>query len=214
MNSAEREISYQSTNSYSTLNSLTKDTKNVWLVFHGLGYLSQYFVKYFKELDTRTNYVIAPQAPNKYYQDKTFKHVGACWLTKKASAFEIENICNYVDAILEHEHINKTHNIVLFGYSQGVSIALRYLAKRQLTCKHIVIQSGGIPKELTTMDFQFLKTKINLVYGTEDEYLNDERMAYESSRANELFGQHLEIIPFKGKHVVNVDYINNLKYLK
>ncbi len=206
MNSQEKEISYQTTNSYSTLNRLTNDTKNVWLVFHGLGYLSQYFVNYFKTLAPQENYIIAAQAPSKYYQDKSFKHVGACWLTKKSSCFEIENICNYIDAILEYESINK--NIILFGYSQGVSIALRYLAKRQLSCKKVIIQSGGIPKELKAKDFNFLDTTVALVYGTKDEYLNDERMAYERSRASVLFGNHLEIIPFEGKHVVNINYIN------
>ena len=208
MNSQEKEISYQTTNSYSTLNRLTNETKNVWLVFHGFGYLSQYFVNYFKALAPQENYIIAAQAPSKYYQDKSFKHVGACWLTKKASCFEIENICNYIDAILEYESINKHKNIILFGYSQGVSIALRYLAKRQLSCKKVIIQSGGIPKELEAKDFNFLNTTVVLVYGTKDEYLNDERMAYERSRASALFGNHLEIIPFEGKHVVNINYIN------
>jgi predicted esterase len=177
-------------------------------VFHGLGYLSQYFVNYFKALAPQENYIIAAQAPSKYYQDKSFKHVGACWLTKKASCFEIENIYNYIDAILEYESIKKHKNIILFGYSQGVSIALRYLAKRQLSCKKVIIQSGGIPKELEAKDFNFLNTTVALVYGTKDEYLNDERMAYERSRASALFGNHLEIIPFEGKHVVNINYIN------
>ena len=52
MNSTEKEISYQSTNSYSTLNTLNTKTKNVWLVFHGMSYLSRYFLKYFKTQKT------------------------------------------------------------------------------------------------------------------------------------------------------------------
>jgi len=39
MGSEEKEISYTITNSYSTLNTLTKATKNVWFVCHGMGYL-------------------------------------------------------------------------------------------------------------------------------------------------------------------------------
>ena len=50
MNSEEKEITYQTSNSYSTLNQLTERTKNVWFVCHGMGYLSRYFLKYFKEL--------------------------------------------------------------------------------------------------------------------------------------------------------------------
>jgi len=47
MATAEKEISYQSTNTYSTLNTLTSETKNVWIVFHGIGYLSRYFIQLF-----------------------------------------------------------------------------------------------------------------------------------------------------------------------
>ena len=50
----------------------------------------------------------------------------------------------------------------------------------------MVIHSGGIPKELTAEDFKFLNTKISLVYGIEDEYLNDERMQYETNRVINL----------------------------
>ena len=58
----EAEIAYQIKNTYSTLNTHTSDTKKVWLVFHGIGYLSRYFLKYFKHLDPKENYIIAPQA--------------------------------------------------------------------------------------------------------------------------------------------------------
>jgi len=213
MNSTEKEISYKSTNSYSTLNSLTKETKNVWLVCHGLGYLSTYFVRYFKQLNHSENYIIALQAPSKYYQDKTFKHVGACWFTKNNTTTEINNVCNYIDAVLAEENLPKDKNLVLFGYSQGVSVALRYLAKSKLKCSQIVIQSGGIPKELTAQDFSFLETTVHHIYGTQDEYLFDERIAYEKDRAETLFGKHLKITAFNGKHVVNTDFISEIEKL-
>ena len=62
MNSTEKEISYISSNSYSTLNNINENTENVWFVCHGMGYLSRYFLKYFKTLDSDKNYIIAPQA--------------------------------------------------------------------------------------------------------------------------------------------------------
>ncbi len=209
MNSAEKEISYKSTNSYSTLNTLTKDTKNVWLVCHGLGYLSRYFLHYFKDLDARQNYFIAAQAPSKYYQGKNFKHVGACWFTKENTTTEIDNVCNYLQAVLDAEAIPKDKNIILFGYSQGVSVALRYLAYSNLKCNKIIIHSGGIPKELEPENFKNLNTKVALIYGTKDAYLNLERMTYETNRAKDLFGTNLEIIPFNGTHDVNVKLIEH-----
>ena len=145
MNSQEKEITYKTSNSYSTLNTLTNQTKTVWLVCHGMGYMSRYFLRYFKHLNPEENYIIAPQAPSKYYIQPRM-HVGANWLTRDNTAAGTENIVNYFDAVLEAENIPAEINFIVFGYSQGVSVALRYLAKRQLQFNQIVIQSGGIPK--------------------------------------------------------------------
>jgi len=210
MNSVEKEISYKTTNSYSTLNALTSKTKNMWFVCHGMGYLSRYFLKYFKELNPDENYIIAPQAQSKYYIQPAFKHIGASWLTKENTVKETDNVMHYFDAVFEAENIPKDKNLIVVGYSQGVSVAMRYLATRQLKCSQLVLMSGGIPKELRKEDFKFLKAQVTLIYGTDDEYLSNERMELEKNRAFELFGNSVNIIPFEGKHIVNVELINNL----
>lgn len=210
MNSSETEIYYTINNSYSTLNKLTKDTKNVWFVCHGMGYLSRYFIQYFKGLNPEENYIIAPQAQSKYYQAPKFKHVGASWLTKENTLVETENVMTYFDTIFENESIPKDKNLIVLGYSQGVSVSLRYLAKRKLQCSQLILHSGGIPMELTPKDFEYLNTKATLIYGTQDEFLNEERIVYETERAQSLFSTNLNVLPFDGKHVVNVELINNL----
>ncbi|NQX85713.1 MAG: alpha/beta hydrolase [Flavobacteriaceae bacterium] len=210
MNLSDKEISYQTTNTYSTLNSINTVTKHVWIVFHGMGYLSRYFSKYFKQLRADENYIIIPQAPSKYYLKSGFKHVGASWLTKENTQNDMENILDYIDAILDAERIPSHTKLIVVGYSQGVSIATRYVARRRLNCNQLVLMSGSIPKELEPKDFRFLDAKVKLIYGDEDEYLNAERIVYEKTRAESLFGSSLEVIPFKGKHVVNIDIINNL----
>ncbi|WP_179345183.1 alpha/beta hydrolase [Winogradskyella ursingii] len=211
MNSQEKEISYKTTTTYSTLNNLSSKTKNVWFVCHGMGYLSRYFLKYFKSLNVEENYIIAPQAPSKYYIQPKM-HVGANWLTRDNTMADTENIMNYFDAILEAEKIPGDINFIVLGYSQGVSVAMRYLAKRQLSCEQLVLHSGGIPKELMSEDFKYLphSTQVKLIYGTEDEYLDKHRIEAETKRAKELFGDRAKIIAFDGKHVVNVDLINDL----
>ena len=210
MNSSETQIYYTINNSYSTLNKFTKDTQNVWFVCHGMGYLSRYFIQYFKGLDPRENYIIAPQAQSKYYQAPKFKHVGASWLTKENTVVETENVMRYFDTIFENEGVLTDKKLIVLGYSQGVSVAMRYLAKRKLHCNQLIMHSGGIPKELTPKDFEFLNTQATLIYGTQDEFLNEERIAYETERAKLLFGTNLKVLPFEGKHVVNVELINSL----
>jgi predicted esterase len=177
-----------------------------------MGYLSRYFLKYFKDLNPEENYIIAPQAQSKYYIPPAFKHVGASWLTKENTLKETDNVMRYFDAVLEAEQLPKDKNLIVFGYSQGVSVAMRYVARRKLMCSQMVLHSGGIPKELIADDFNFLKDqcKVSLIYGTEDEYLNAERMQSETKRVHELFERNVTIIPFDGKHIVNVELINNL----
>src|SRR5690554_1805092 len=131
----EKRTFYTASNSYSTLNSYTPKTKNVWIVFHGMGYLSKYFINYFSDLDPDENYIIAPQAPSKYYQDKTFRRVGASWLTREDTEFETENILNYVDSVYKKEFQAAVPNLFVLGYSQGVSIAARWVARRKIQCK-------------------------------------------------------------------------------
>jgi len=210
MNSEEKEISYTTTNSYSTLNALTAKTKNIWFVCHGMGYLSRYFLNYFQNLNADDNYIIAPQAQSKYYIPPKFQYVGSSWLTKENTIKETENVMRYFDVVFEAEAIPKEKNLIIMGYSQGVSVAMRYIAKRQLQCEHLILHSGGIPKELNAEDFKFLNAKVYLVYGTKDEYLNEDRMQEERNKAFELFGNSVSVIPFEGKHEVNVDFINNL----
>ena len=164
MNSEEKEISYQTTNSYSTLNTLTSSTKTVWFVCHGMHYLSRYFLKYFKTIDPDENYIIAPQGQSKYYIPPKFKHVGSSWLTKENTISETDNVMRYFDAVFEAEQFSENINLIVLGYSQGVSVAMRYIAKRKLQCKQLLIMSGGIPKELVSKDFEFLNddAKVNI----------------------------------------------------
>ena len=211
MATEEKKVSYTTTNSYSTRNKLTSATKNVWFCCHGLGFLSRYFIQYFNGLDADENYIIAPQAPSKYYQKSDFKHVGASWLTREETKQETENVLNYLDAVFASEEIPEDKRLILLGYSQGVSVAIRWLASRKLNVDTLVIHSGGIPKELSPQDLDFLKgTKIELWYGTEDEYLTEKRIEQETERAKEMFGEALKIVPFEGKHVVNRELINQL----
>ena len=116
----------------------------------------------------------------------------------------------YFDAVFEAENIQKHVNLIVLGYSQGVSVALRYIAKRQLQCSQIIALSGRIPKELVANDFKFLNAKVSLIYGKNDEYMDEDRMLYEKNRAFELFGNSITITAFDGKHEVKKEIVNSL----
>lgn len=204
--SITKQVVYTSKNTYSTLNTFTEKTKNVWMVFHGLGYLSKYFIHYFSTLNKKENFIIAPQAPSKYYQDTTFTHVGASWLTRVDTEMEIENNLNYVDAIFKQEMTREIPNLIIMGYSQGVSIATRWVARRKISCDKLILHSGGIPKELKAGDFDFLKPEIPVIYlyGNKDQYVTKARKTEEELHGNKLFGNRLKIEVFDGIHEVHV----------
>ena len=205
----QKQVSYQTINTYETKNEHTKNTKNVWIVFHGLGYLSRYFLRYFENLNPEENYIIAPQAPSKYYLGSKYKHVGACWLTKENTQLEKENVLNYIDKVAEAEMISTAKNLIVLGYSQGVSIATRWLASRNIQCNHLILHSGAIPTELNKGDFSYLYkvTPVTYIYGNNDEYITEAKMTEQSLKGSSLFGERLEVKVFKGVHEVFKPYL-------
>lgn len=213
MNIQEKQVSYTTTNTYKTLNTLTDRTKRVWIVLHGIGYLSKYFIKYFDELSVDENYIIAPQAPSKYYLKNQYKYVGASWLTKENTVTETNNVLAYLDNVVTAENIPDSCELLIFGFSQGVSIATRWVASRQLKCAKLVLYAGGIPKELTKKDFNFLneqQTEISIIVGDKDQYITGEILKYETQRIEELFQEKAKQQFFEGGHEIKKELINSL----
>lgn len=211
----EQQISYTHTNTYSVLHTLSRKTKNVWFVFHGMGHLSRYFLKHFEGLNPDENYIIAPQAPSKYYQDKKFKYVGASWLTKENTPLEKENVLTYIDAVWAEESKkwqDQPVNVILMGYSQGVSIVTRWASSRKVHCGRLLLHSGGIPTELVSEDFEYLspETKVTYLYGDKDEYITEARKTEEQLKGSRLFGNRLNVKVFDGIHEVNTAGIEEL----
>lgn len=207
--SMEKEVSFKTNKTYSTLNTIDKN-QNIWFACHGIGQLSHYFLNNFLNIPKEKNYIIAPQAPSKYYHSTQTKRVGACWLTKENTQIEQHNIFRYFDEILNQEK-PVTPNIFM-GFSQGVSVMLRYLVYKKLNVNDIVIMSGKIPEELKESDFNFLskKTKVWLSYGLSDPLLNNKLLDVEINKSRQLFGKRLNIIAFDGKHEIDQELILNL----
>ncbi|RRO14530.1 alpha/beta hydrolase [Flavobacteriaceae bacterium 14752] len=204
----EHKISYSTEKTYSTLNQLTDKTENIWLACHGLGYLSRYFIQYFSVLNPEKNYIIAPQAPSKYYQDKNFKHIGASWLTREETQLEMQNIKSYFDAIYQKEiHPYANKKLIVLGYSQGVSVAMRWIAQSKINSDTLLMHSGGIPVELKAENFEGLNFKPYLIYGKSDPYITKQRAQQEIEKAEKLFGKTFEILSFEGKHEVNQEIL-------
>jgi len=207
--STEKEVCYTIKNSYSVLNELTEKTKTVWFVCHGLGFLSRYFIQYFNELNSDENYIIAPQAQAKQYLNGKFKHVGASWLTKENTAFEIKNVLNYLDSVYQNEYIPETAKLNILGYSQGVSIVTRWIAKRNINCNSLFLYAGKVPHEFTDKDFEHIKN-IKFIIGDKDEYVTPGILNIEKNYLDSIFNKRIEYITFDGTHEMKRKLINEL----
>ena len=208
----EKKISYLTQNTYVTLNTLGPKTTYIWVIFHGIGYLSRYFLKYFDGLDPDKNYIIAPQAPSKYYLNSQYRHVGASWLTKEHTDTEINNLMSYLDGVMANEALPENCRLVVFGFSQGVSIAMRWVAQRKIQCDHLLLYAGGIPNELTKDQFSHLSDhcKIQIIIGDKDEYLTEERLEQEQKKTALLFEGRAQLKLFDGGHEIKKEIINTL----
>jgi predicted esterase len=205
----EHKISYTTQKTYSTLNEINEKTEYIWFVCHGIGYLSRYFIKYFSELNAMKHYIIAPQAPSKYYQDKNYKHIGASWLTREETKMETQNNINYFDEIFQKEiQLHQDKKLIILGYSQGVSVAMRWIANSKVKCDKLLIHSGGIPEELKASDFKGFQFDPYLIYGKSDPYIDNKRAEIEQQKAYKLFDNRLKIIPFDGAHEVSKEVIS------
>ena len=213
MGRQEKQVVYKTTNTYETLNVLSEKTKNIWIVLHGIGYLSKYFVKYFEELNPEENYIIAPQAPSKYYLKNEYRHVGASWLTKENTLTETQNVITYLNAVRAAENFPEQCRFLVFGFSQGVSIVARWVATEKIKCDDLVLYAGGIPNELTPENFSFLKennTQVTVLVGDRDQYITEERLKQESEKIQKLFHGRAKQIIFEGGHEVKKELIHKL----
>ncbi|MDM9631902.1 alpha/beta hydrolase [Robiginitalea aurantiaca] len=209
LKTAEKHLSIQSTHPYETLNERTPETKNVWVVFHGIGYLSRYFLRHFQHLDPKENYIVCPQAPSLYYLDKTYTHIGASWLTRENTGIYMENLLHLFDELYLKEGLDTAPSLVLMGYSQGVSVLCRWITARKLKCNRLVLYAGRVPDELEAADFAHLPTEtpVEFYIGDSDPFITALDRKTMMRRLEGLFGDRLQIREYSGGHNLNNSHI-------
>lgn len=198
---------------YYTLNDLTEQTKQVWLVCHGYGQLARFFHRKFKVFDPEDNYLIFPQGLSKFYLPG-HQRVGATWMTKEDRLTEIDNQYTYLDKVLRDElgEDLSGYDLHFFGFSQGVATILRYLVHRQIPVSKLTLWAGGIPPELTSEDFKFLPADVSvqLLLGDKDQYYTSESYREHVNKAKELMGNAVQFTIFSGGHDIVPEVLANV----
>jgi len=209
----QRHITFQHTTPYGVLNELTGNTRRIWLVFHGYGQLSRYFLRKFEGLNPEENYVIAPQGISKTYLEGFSGRVGASWMTSEDRLTEIANQKAYIDAVLRAHHIDWTDKrLVYFGFSQGVATMCRYAAHAKQPFEQMILWAGTFPPELERVDFDFCDQNVSVKYftGSNDPFYQAGMKEDQVIKVRAALGVEAEVREFEGVHEVKADLINAL----
>jgi len=167
---------------YFQLGNPGNDTSIVWVVLHGYGMLSEFFIQKFKKLENKNTLIFAPEALNRFYIDTNYGRVGASWMTKDERQDDIKENIKYLNSLMDQIIKDIGHSkfkINVLGFSQGGATACRWLFKSKLKFENLIMWAGDIPKDTLTEDNRLKWNDINthLVMGEKDELINKEMKA-------------------------------------
>ena len=200
-------ISFEFSSSYITYNKLTDNTENIWIVFHGYGQLSRYFIRRFDVLDGDKNYIIAPQGLSKFYVDEDYNDVGASWLTKEDRGSDLLNQQKYLIKLMDELKLKIDFSKIkvnLFGFSQGVSALTRLLMNYNMKVNNIIIWAGWVPDEFFNINKDVLKdTNLFFVVGNKDKYYNNPIIKGYLKKFKNILNKEIDYFVFNGGHIVD-----------
>jgi predicted esterase len=198
---------------YYTLDSAGPDkTDEIWFVLHGQGQLAKFFLKKFEPISNVKRKLIAPEGLAKYYLEGFYGRVGATWMTKEDRLNDISNYLAFLNSIYKKEIPDPSKcRITLFGFSQGAATASRWALTDDCHFDRLILWAGLFPPDL---DFEKGKQKMKdleilNIYGLEDEYLNDARIAEQFDIAKRL-GVDLNTITFNGGHEIDLEILQQI----
>lgn len=159
----------------------------VLFALHGYGQLPAFFVRHFAPLVAAGWTVVAPEGLHRFYVSGTSGRVGASWMTKEARETDIADTMKWLDRVRAEvlgEH--RPQELVLLGFSQGVSAAMRWAALRGQSDSwdRLVLWAGVLPPDLAwTNDALHMlhNTPMDTVLGDDDPFF-DAKLTDDSHR--------------------------------
>ncbi len=194
---------------YFTMNELTEETERVWLIFHGYGQLAMYFLKRFEVLDSKKNFIIAPQGLSKFYTEGVTGRVGASWMTKEDRLTEIDNQYAYITSVLRQIGDISSKKLIYFGFSQGTATMGRLAAAAKLPFDKMIIWAGTFPPDVDPKMYNYLTGKEEIHYFTSknDPYFRDHMIADQNETVKRTTGKEPILHWYDGGHKVIADLL-------
>ena len=210
----KKQISISKTGKYSQIGKCSKKINNVWIVLHGYGMLSEYFVKKFECIIDETTLVIAPEATNRFYLGNNYNRVGASWMTKLDREQEISDNILFIDklfSIIKKEIGHDNFKLNTLGFSQGGPALVRWLMSNKLNTNSLILWGSDIPKDslVTENKSRWNSMNLKIVIGKNDEYINEEKKQ-EFVGVVKSYGLKYELIEYEGSHKIIEKELKNI----
>ncbi len=200
----ERYLNIAQQAKYSTLGKLGNSSEHLWIVLHGYGQLSEFFIRKFSILAKQGHFVIAPEATSRFYLNGQDGRVGATWMTKEDRLKDIENYTTYLNTLYDSLPISDDTKVTVVGFSQGAATASRWLADGHVKADRLLLWSGIFPPDLDIVNAQYAlkNTKIYNIYGVNDPYLNEGEIEEQKSIVAQL-ELPIKDVNFDGGHDID-----------
>lgn len=203
MEPSSRHIRVEKTARYHQLGNLDGRTRHIWIVLHGYGQLSEYFIKHFEDIASTDTVVIAPEGLSRFYLNGEWGRIGATWMTAEDRISEIEDYVNYLDRLHEFacSRIDPEKvELTVLGFSQGVATAWRWMRDGKAHPANFILWAGTIPDE-TPFEWveRFKKMRFFAAVGTQDQYIDDAKRAEYFQRLQEIH-PGVQLSTFEGDH--------------
>lgn len=177
----EHSFKVEKTTRYFSIGDSGDLVKELWIVLHGYGQLPAFFLRKFAFLESESRRIIAPEGLHRFYLEGTEERVGASWMTKEARLDDIADQATYLDQLLEEQKrlCPALRRVVLFGFSQGVATACRWVDHRSGTdISKLICWAGTFPPDIdySVSRSAFENIPFWVVLGRKDPYIPIERM--------------------------------------
>jgi predicted esterase len=214
----EHHLTVPRTARYQQLGELSATTRQLWLVAHGYGQLTEYFSRHFQSIqaaDPSGTVIVAPEGLSRFYLTGNGGRVGASWMTTADRFAEIADQTTYLDTLLVHllAACPPDVSVTVLGFSQGTATVSRWLAARTDGWRphRLVLWAGDFPADIEAEAAQRLLRglPVVLVSGEQDEYVTPEKLAAQAEILR-LHGARVTTESFEGKHTMHPPLLRQL----
>jgi len=198
---------------YYKVGTITQNTKNIWLIFHGYGQLVEDFAESFTSINSRENVLIFPQGLSKFYLKGVDHKIGSNWMTSHDRALDIANYLNYIDCLFDHEIKPHLGHIKLnvFGFSQGGHTASRWIHHTEIPYSKLVLWGSSLAHEINKEDIKksFSTGKNITVIGDQDRFIDLDQLEKVKHRYAKI-GFAYDLIPYHGSHNIHPETLSQI----